>query len=114
MPRKGRFTVTVLRAGGLTDSQTLGKQDPYLDVRVGRINYRGKTITDGGTNPVFNQKYEFNIVDEDKGIISIWNSNSINKDDHLGDIPFSLDTVFSAGHQDVTGQVVTQKGVRYL
>jgi len=107
---KGRLTITALRASGLKNSQTFGKQDPYLDVRVGRINYRGKTITDGGVNPVFNQKYEFAITDEDKAIIAVWNSNSINSDDHLGDVSFSLDPVFQAGHQDVTGQVVTQKG----
>ena len=49
---EGRLVFTCLKAVNLKNAQTFGKQDPYLDVKVGRINYRGKTITDGGTSPV--------------------------------------------------------------
>jgi len=109
---EGRLVFTCLKAVNLKSAQTFGKQDPYLDVKVGRINYRGKTITDGGTSPVFNQKFEYDITNETEIVVTVYNSNSVNSDDHLGDVVFPLTHVFGNEHhyQETNGAVVTKSG----
>lgn len=108
----GKVTVHVLEAQSLHDSQTFGKQDPYVLVELGSTHYRGKTITDGGVKPTFNQKYEFEYNPKLPALIqvSIFNSNSITSDDLLGTVEVPLGPVLSKHHEEVNASVVRKSG----
>ena len=63
----GQLTVDVIQARNLVDRERVGKQDPYVQVTLeGECrSFRQKTRvdTDGGNNPVWNQKLQFDVVD---------------------------------------------------
>mmetsp|Transcript_17278 Transcript_17278/g.23876 ORF Transcript_17278/g.23876 Transcript_17278/m.23876 type:complete len:470 (+) Transcript_17278:154-1563(+) len=105
----GQIHVTVMEAKGLHDSQSFGKQDPYCVVQIGQTHYRGATVSDGGVNPTFNQKYSFNLTDELELLVNVWNSNSITSDDQLGTVRIPLNVAYEKGSQDVNAQVTYPK-----
>ena len=53
---------------------------------MGSVHYRGKTITDGGVNPTFNQHFEFQVHNDLELEVSLHNSNTITSDDLLGTV----------------------------
>lgn len=60
----GELYLTLEFAQGLKDKDFFGKQDPYAIVSIGNQQYRSKTHTDGGRNPVWSQTFNFNIINE--------------------------------------------------
>ena len=40
------------------------RQDPYCIVRVGAQMFRTRTARDGGRNPVWNETFDFNLINE--------------------------------------------------
>ncbi|KAK3267600.1 hypothetical protein CYMTET_23856 [Cymbomonas tetramitiformis] len=106
----GSLHVNVLQAHRLRDSQTFGTQDPYCVVKVGRAVNKTKTHTDGGTNPVWNERFVYSLQTEEEVEISIWNKNQLMTDDSLGTVRIPLMKVFTDGHDDVEAPVICPKG----
>ncbi len=91
----GKLTVFVVSGKNLKDMDTIGKQDPYLVLQAGRLpEVKGAVMTDGGTNPAFNQRFTFDLPNSDelndgKLRINVFDED-VGKDDHIGsgDITF--------------------------
>ena len=58
---RGLLEVHVLSANGLVDKQWVGKQDPYCKLQLGNQSYRTTTASDGGTKPVWNERFQFQV-----------------------------------------------------
>ena len=48
------FTVNVLEATGLKETEVLGKQDPYVEIRTNSDRKYTSTHQNGGKNPSMN------------------------------------------------------------
>lgn len=79
----GVLSLTVEFAQGLKDQDFFGRMDPYAIVTVGSQTYRTKTIKSGGTNPVFNEVFRFNIINENSFNV-VLKDDDIGKDDMIG------------------------------
>ncbi|OQR97845.1 hypothetical protein ACHHYP_09868 [Achlya hypogyna] len=94
--------VRVVSARNLHDAQTFGKQDPYCKVTVGHRTFKTRVHDNGGRNPVWNDKFVFEVADMQLSqvVIEIWDSN-FTSDDYIGTcrLPMSIFT---------SGQVIDQ------
>ena len=63
----GVLTVGVIEARKLPDRDTVGRQDPYvvltLDGECRSFRQNTRVDTDGGRDPVWNQVFQFDVVD---------------------------------------------------
>jgi hypothetical protein len=63
----GVLTVGVIEARKLPDRDSVGRQDPYvvltLDGECRSFRQQTKVDTDGGRDPVWNQVFQFDVVD---------------------------------------------------
>ena len=67
-----------------------GKMDPYLILKFGDQEQRGKTIENGGKTPQFNQTFEFNIIDNSHLKIEVFDNDTGNRDDKIGELKFTI------------------------
>ena len=67
----GELTLTLEFAQGLKDKDLFGRQDPYCIVTVGAQRYKSRTHTDGGKNPVWNEVFRFNIINDNSVTIQV-------------------------------------------
>ena len=102
----------MLSAIRLKDTQTFGKQDPYVVLRCGESeHFRTKVCKDGGTAPTWNEKFTFTIArGENEVHLRIWNSNMLRSDTCIGSAVVELDKVFKEGYDDVDVSVFDAKG----
>lgn len=106
----GELTLTLEYGHGLKDKDWFGKQDPYCIITVGNQTMRSKTAKDGGKNPVWNQQFRFNIINENNFTIKVMDED-VGGDDHIGDGIGQLAKVRGGSHtdrQDIT--LVSRKG----
>ncbi|KXZ43576.1 hypothetical protein GPECTOR_86g369 [Gonium pectorale] len=80
----GEMSLTVEYAKDLKDKDWFGKQDPYAMVRVGNQQFRTRTATDGGKNPVWNETFRFNIINENDAELIIKDDDVASHDDYIG------------------------------
>ena len=68
------LTVGVVEARKLPDKDAVGRQDPYvvltLDGECRSFRQMTKVDTDGGTEPIWNQVFQFDVVDHH--ILKVW------------------------------------------
>mmetsp|Transcript_14112 Transcript_14112/g.30604 ORF Transcript_14112/g.30604 Transcript_14112/m.30604 type:complete len:300 (-) Transcript_14112:867-1766(-) len=79
----GSLKVTVEYAKDLKDSDLFGKQDPYCVLKLGTQTFKTKVVKNGGTSPVFNETFVFNVINDNSLIVEVYDSDMF-KDDHLG------------------------------
>ena len=48
----------------LQDAELFGKMDPYAILKVGGQVSRTGTASSGGTSPVWNETFSFNVINE--------------------------------------------------
>ena len=107
----GRLEVNVLDAIRLKDTQTFGKQDPYVKIFCGAHRERTKTHTDGGTKPRWNERFLLALRgDETELEAEVWNENQIVSDNLISRCTIPLSEVFEKGVQDVQARVMDKKG----
>ncbi|GFR52793.1 hypothetical protein Agub_g15413 [Astrephomene gubernaculifera] len=80
----GEVTVHLHFGKGLKDCDWFGQQDPYVILRCGQAQYRSNTHISGGTNPVWNQVYVFQVDQEVEVNIEVWDEDNIKPDDMIG------------------------------
>lgn len=102
----------MLSAIRLKDTQTFGKQDPYVVLKVGESqSVRTKVCKDGGTSPTWNERFSFNIARGENEIdLRIWNANLMTSDKCIGAAVVELDKVFKEQFDDVEVSVFDGKG----
>jgi hypothetical protein len=107
-----RWERVVLSAIRLADTQTFGKQDPYVVLKCGEhAQFRTKVCRDGGTAPTWNERFTFPIQRGERELhVRIWNSNTLTSDKCIGSCVVELDKVFKDEYDDVEVMVVDVKG----
>ncbi|KAL5182232.1 C2 domain-containing protein [Glycine soja] len=77
--------VTVVSCSKLKDTEWISRQDPYVCVEYGSTKFRTRTCTDGGKNPVFQEKFIFPLIEGLRELnVLVWNSNTLTLDDFIG------------------------------
>ncbi len=66
------------------------RQDPYAIIRVGGQEYRTRTAVDGGKNPVWNETFNFNCINENTAEVVILDEDLASRDDTIGTAIVSL------------------------
>ncbi|KXZ54157.1 hypothetical protein GPECTOR_5g255 [Gonium pectorale] len=104
----GVMSITLEYAKDLKDGDWFGKQDPYCIIRVGGQTFRTRTATDGGRNPVWNQTFQFNVINENDVELDI-KDEDVGRDDHIGSATFSLAKAREAGTDRINVPVLSKK-----
>jgi hypothetical protein len=106
--------VAVLSAIRLRDTQTFGKQDPYVVLKCGghADTFRTKVCRDGGTAPKWNERFTFALAGTEGNELNlrIWNKNTMTSDKCIGSATVKLDAVFKNETDDVDVEVLDPKG----
>ncbi|XP_047153784.1 LOW QUALITY PROTEIN: uncharacterized protein LOC124825244 [Vigna umbellata] len=55
--------VTVVSCSKLKDTEWISRQDPLFGIEYGSTKFRTRTCTDGGKNPVFQEKFVFPLIE---------------------------------------------------
>ncbi|GIL80601.1 hypothetical protein Vretimale_15911 [Volvox reticuliferus] len=108
----GLLTVTVEYAKDLKDKDWFGKQDPYAVLRVGGQAFRTKTHSNGGKNPVWNETFHINIINDNTIDITIYDSD-VGKDDIIGNTTVVLARVREQGQDYQQCPVRTKSGKQH-
>jgi Ca2+-dependent lipid-binding protein len=79
----GELEITIEFAKGLKDTNVFARQDPYCKVCVGTQEFKTRTATDGGTSPVWNETFKFNIINENDFTILV-KADDYTSDEYIG------------------------------
>ena len=105
----GKLTIVLKSGRNLRNTELVGKMDPYVIFEVGKDvkqskggemayqKHKSKVNKNGGINPVFNQSFEFDIVDQHEVKICCFDKDTMGKDDLVGETTYSLMRVFEKG-----------------
>lgn len=106
----GQMSFTLEFAKDLKDQDLFGRMDPYCVLTVAGQRFRTRTHTDGGKNPVWNQTFTFNVINENTANVEIFDSDTMGRDDRIGSctVDFSKARTNGVDHQQVA--VSTNKG----
>ncbi|KAG2432135.1 hypothetical protein HXX76_009061 [Chlamydomonas incerta] len=104
----GVMSVTMEFAKDLKDSDWFGKQDPYCIIRIGGQTFRTRTAVDGGRNPVWNETFRFNVINENSVDVEI-KDEDVGRDDLIGNATFSLAKARESGADRIQAGVVSKK-----
>ncbi|KAI5598154.1 hypothetical protein BDE02_02G113700 [Populus trichocarpa] len=103
--------VTVVACYNLEDKEWISRQDPYVSVEYGNTKYRTKTCTDGGRNPVFQEKFIFTLVEGLRELsVVVWNSHTLSADEHIGTGRIQLHKALSQGFDDASWPIQSKTG----
>ncbi|KAI7737296.1 hypothetical protein M8C21_032581 [Ambrosia artemisiifolia] len=103
--------ITVVGCHKLRDKEWISRQDPYVCVEYGSSRNRTRVCTDGGKNPMFQEKFVYNIIEGLKELnIIVWNSNTLSHDDFIGSGKVHLAKVLSQGYDDSSWPLQTKHG----
>ncbi|KAG2704576.1 hypothetical protein I3760_05G009400 [Carya illinoinensis] len=93
--------VTVVACHKLKDTEWISKQDPYVCLEYGSTKFSTKTCTDGHTDPVFQEKFSFLLIEGLRELTcEVWNSNTIKRNTFIGSGKALLQSVLSSGYDD--------------
>eukprot|EP00250_Pteridium_aquilinum_P015054 c22349_g1_i1 orf=271-1032(+) len=82
---EGTVEVELIKAHDLKDVESFGKSDPYAFLECGHVKHRSRTVHDGGSNPVWNQSFLFEIPDGVPELsIHLYDSERHGKDEAMG------------------------------
>ncbi|XP_023531345.1 uncharacterized protein LOC111793619 isoform X1 [Cucurbita pepo subsp. pepo] len=103
--------VIVIGCTKLKDTEWISRQDPYVCLEYGSTNFRTTTCTDGGRNPIFQEKFVFSLIEGIREInVAVWNSNTVTYDDFIGNGKIQLAKVLAEGYDDSTWSLQTKTG----
>jgi chemotaxis protein histidine kinase CheA len=73
---RSKTSVTVHSASGLRNTQTFGKQDPFIKITAGRTSRQTRTYNDGGKSGYWDQKLDF-VGSVRSFQVQAWNENTM-------------------------------------
>ncbi|KAG0609985.1 hypothetical protein M758_7G029900 [Ceratodon purpureus] len=98
--------VTVVGCFNLSDKEWFSRQDPYVVIDYSGQKFRTRTDTDGGRNPSFNEAFKLSLIEGLREVsASVWNSNTIERDDYIGTTKILLNKVIDSGYDDSQWQL---------
>ncbi|GLC35105.1 hypothetical protein PLESTM_000280000 [Pleodorina starrii] len=86
------------------------EQSPYAIVSVGAQTYRTQTASRGGTNPVWNETFQFNICNENDLLVELKDSE-VGRDPNLGSASINLMRVRQFGQDRQQVPVMSQRNM---
>ncbi|KAG0602684.1 hypothetical protein M758_10G032900 [Ceratodon purpureus] len=93
--------ITVVGCYNLKDKEWFTKQDPYVVIEYSGQKFRTRTDTDGGKNPSFNETFKIALIEGLREMsATVWNSNTIERDDYIGSTKILLSKVIESGYDD--------------
>ncbi|KAF8404971.1 hypothetical protein HHK36_009866 [Tetracentron sinense] len=103
--------VTVVGCNKLKDTEWISRQDPYVCLEYSSNKVRTRTCTDGGKNPIFQEKFVFTLIEGLRELnIVVWNSNTLSYDDFIGNGKVQLQKVLSQGFDDTAWPIQSKSG----
>ncbi|OIW11186.1 hypothetical protein TanjilG_22993 [Lupinus angustifolius] len=103
--------VTVIGCSNLKDNNWISRQDPYICLEYASTKFRSKTCEDGGTNPVFQEKFVFSLIEGLRELtVLVWTANTLSHDDLIGSGKIQLHKVISEGFDDSGWPLHTSSG----
>nr|XP_043620108.1 protein SRC2 homolog [Erigeron canadensis] len=103
--------ITVVGCTRLKDTEWISRQDPYVCVEYGNYRNRTNVCTDGGKNPTFQEKFVYSFIEGLRDLnITVWNSNSVSRDDFIGSGKVQLAKVLSQGFDDSAWPLQSKSG----
>lgn len=107
----GLLEITVVGCNKLKDTEWISRQDPYVCLQYGSHNNRTRDCTDGGKNPIFQEKFVYSLVEGLRELnVSVWNRNTVTRDDFIGSGKIQLGKVLSQGYDDSSWPLHTKTG----
>ncbi|KAG2439050.1 hypothetical protein HYH02_006578 [Chlamydomonas schloesseri] len=103
----GFLSVTVEFAQHIKDADWFGRQDPYCIIRVGGQTFRTRTAVDGGRNPVWNETFSFELVNENDMELNLMEEKLMGRDASLGSATVSLARARQAGSDRIQAPVIS-------
>ncbi|XP_077225472.1 calcium-dependent lipid-binding (CaLB domain) family protein [Tasmannia lanceolata] len=103
--------VTVVGCYKLKDTEWISRQDPYVCLEYANTKFRTRTCTDGGKNPIFQEKFVFSLIEGLREFnVIVWNSNTLTYDDFIGSGRVQLQKVLAQGYDDTAWSLQTKSG----
>mmetsp|Transcript_589 Transcript_589/g.732 ORF Transcript_589/g.732 Transcript_589/m.732 type:complete len:598 (-) Transcript_589:579-2372(-) len=107
----GVLEVILKEAHDLKEVEFVGRQDPYCVITCGQSNFRSKTNTDGGKNPVWNESFIFNNASCDQVLkLEFYDENVVFRDVAIGTCKVPLRDYVSRGEAILEVPVITKRG----
>ncbi|GIL49248.1 hypothetical protein Vafri_5330, partial [Volvox africanus] len=107
----GNLRVTLHYAKDIKDCDWFGRQDPYARLRVGSQEKRSRVCRDGGRNPVWDETFEFPIINENTLEMTLMDQDTLVRDDLIGTCCISLAKAREQGHDVVQAPVSSGKKI---
>ncbi|GLI61340.1 hypothetical protein VaNZ11_003701 [Volvox africanus] len=107
----GNLRVTLHYAKDIKDCDWFGRQDPYVRLRVGSQEKRSRVCRDGGRNPVWDETFEFTIINENTLEMTLMDEDTLKRDDLIGTCCVSLAKAREQGHDVVQAPVSSGKKI---
>ena len=85
-----------------------GRQDPYCVVTCGSQTFRTRTAKDAGRNPVWNETFRFNILNENEVVLLVKDEDVV-RDDVIGTARISLARARVQHSEKVNAPVIAPK-----
>ncbi|EFJ42284.1 hypothetical protein VOLCADRAFT_119476 [Volvox carteri f. nagariensis] len=105
----GTLRVTLQYAKDIKDCDWFGRQDPYARLRIGSQERLSRVCRDGGRNPVWDEAFEFTIINENTLEMILMDQDTLKRDDLIGTCTISLARVREQGHDIVQAPVSNGK-----
>ncbi|EQC31150.1 hypothetical protein SDRG_11078 [Saprolegnia diclina VS20] len=100
----GRLSLNCIAGRRLRDVDSVGQQDPYVKMTLEGVGIKTVVRTeidmDGGVEPEWNQRFEFDVVDQFTLAVECWDHDGLGEDDLIGEMSFSLLPIFRYGYLD--------------
>uniref|UniRef100_A0A1D1Y709 Elicitor-responsive protein 3 n=1 Tax=Anthurium amnicola TaxID=1678845 RepID=A0A1D1Y709_9ARAE len=103
--------VTVVGCNRLRDTEWISRQDPYVCLEYAGSKFRTRTHTDGDTNPTFQERFTFKLIEGCREIsVAVWNSNTFTRNKLIGSGKILLHKALSTGSDDASWTIQTKYG----
>ncbi|GAX80957.1 hypothetical protein CEUSTIGMA_g8392.t1 [Chlamydomonas eustigma] len=99
-------------AKGLKDKDLFGKQDPFCIITCGQQQFKSHTHTDGGKNPVWNETFKFNIINENEVKLEV-RDEDVAGSDTIGHATVSLAKARTSGSDCLQAPVMSKSGKQH-
>ena len=80
------------------DLDTIGKMDPYTQVTIGSTTHKTAPANGMGKLPSWKDILTFKIAAENSILVSLWDHDSANSNDFIGECTIQLQDVVSRGN----------------
>ena len=100
MESVGKLVICVKKANLTHDTELMGKMDPYVVLKVGKVQQKTTVKPDAGKNPIWNESFEFPTRNGDSLELTVYDKEESLSDDVVGRTDLLLNTDALSVKQD--------------